>query len=179
MGATTSSATGSPTSDQLHQQESRGKLVIVGITGAIIGALGSVAAVFFTPIADDWWQELKAFSYEIVEPDLGAEVSAKKGFTAKGTVRNLPRGESLWVLDRDNDGFYVAQSATFQGETWSARSAPLGEDDQRRPFESEFVLVRATPNCADSIRNAQDQFLKRMPKECVILETRFVRVTRP
>lgn len=149
-----------------------------GLAGVAIGAIATGATVFLTPVADDAWQQFKAFRYEIVEPAQSTDISSSQGFTTRGMAYNLPSGGLLWVLDRDSDGFYVAEPAHFYGNEWSATSAPVGDPSDGLPFDIQFVLVLATPDCSDSLRNAPDSFLRKLPAGCRVLETRFLRVTR-
>ncbi len=155
------------------------KLTGAWLAGVLTGVLGTVLAIPLTPITQTYWDRYIAFKYTITAPPQDQEVSASQGFRASGTVENLPLGESLWVLDRDSTGYFVAQKAVIKDGTWSAVSAPLGGPTEPLPFEQQFVIVRATGNCADKLTNANDGYLEDLAEGCTILETRFVHAVRP
>lgn len=151
----------------------------VWLAGVITGVIGTLLTIPLAPITQTFWDRHIAFKYTVTAPRQDQEVSARQGFRASGTVENLPSGESLWVLDRESAGYFVAQRAVIKDDTWSAVSAPLGGPTETLPFEQQFVLVRATGNCADKLFNAANGYMEDLAEGCTILEARFVQAVRP
>ncbi|MFC9690020.1 hypothetical protein ACFTSF_15850 [Kribbella sp. NPDC056951] len=96
-------------------------------------------------------------------------ISSKEGLAAKGTVKNLPPGYSIWLMDRDDTDYSIAQSARISNETWIAESYPLGDPSQAVPYHMTVVVVRANGVCTSELRKRvrQDKYqMTDLPKGC-------------
>jgi hypothetical protein len=109
-------------------------------------------------------------------------VSAAAGFAAEGSVTNLPEGDSLWLMDRDDVSYTIDQQATVSGEVWTAVSVQVGDPGQKLPFGINAAIVQATSACAGKLRQAiqeeKDTF-PGLPEGCIEMASRQVRVIEP
>lgn len=91
---------------------------------------------------------------EIQSPDEGSVFGTGEEFRVSGSVRNLPQGDSVWLLavsaDAPNQDFYFANPdpvASNDGE-WA------DTDSYAVAGRREIVLVQAEPACDNLLRAA-------------------------
>lgn len=118
----------------------------------------------------------------IDSPRDGASVGSDAGVTLKGSVEMIG-GDTLWLVDRDPDGAYTADTAVdLTGpDTWSAQDSPIGDADEL-PQTLTILLIRADDRCAALLRrkvDAKDSSFDVLPGNCVVLDRVRVRVDRP
>jgi hypothetical protein len=106
-------------------------------------------------------------------------VSASQGFTAKGTVKNLPSGYTIWLMDEDQYGYTVDSQAAVSGGSWTAASYPVGNQGAALPFLMRAVVVVADAKCGPVLRHADssgNDDLDGLPAGCREVDGRDVSV---
>jgi hypothetical protein len=110
----------------------------------------------------------------------GNVVTASDGYAARGTVENLPAGDSIWLMDKDPYGYAIAEQATISDGEWAAESHPIGDEDVDVPFTIEAAAIWADTECANALResiNGRVWYIESLPRGCREVATTEVSVT--
>ncbi len=80
-----------------------------------------------------------------------ADVSATEGFIAQGTVEDMPLGDTIWLLTKDDGSFAVYGEASISGERWEFVAESV--EGSGVPFDVRAVVIWAKPDYANSLRD--------------------------
>jgi len=173
-----------------EQQDRSTRLLAAGISaGAVVVAalIAASAALIPTFLSD-------AASSQEPPPEPPAEititsveargdhegVSSRDGLQASGDVANLPKGSTVWLMDKDSSSYTVDQMAKISAGSWSAESHPVGDKTDVVPFAMEVAVILADSECAKSLKAEEsqgDSVMETLPPGCQEMDTREVRVT--
>lgn len=154
-----------------------GRAIVVCLVVAIVGAAPIIWAAY---INDDDPPQTSITIQSITARGNHKGISSQDGFVARGKVVNLPAGDSIWLMDKDETSYAIAQEAARDGSRWQAESHPLGDSGAVLPFDLTATMIWANAACADTLRAAirRDQWtLDSLPDGCREADSRKVTVT--
>jgi hypothetical protein len=114
---------------------------------------------------------------KITSPKNNDKISGQAGVLLHGTAKRLEKGYSIWVIDVSGDTYYRANERPIPVNrgNWEYLDRPIGET--RDPAGTTFRLgvVRASPECANSLQTARPDHgvvaFKELPRGCTIEDT--------
>lgn len=123
---------------------------------------------------------------EVRPADSQATISRSAGVVASGRYDPLDLGDSLWLMDDDGITYTIDGEADLSpnpllGNTWTARSVPIGD---KVGDVLKLAIVRADSDCANVLRERiasakpDAQQFSQLPTGCDALAKASVTVSR-
>lgn len=126
--------------------------------------------------------ELRVQITALISRDGRSGVSSAAGYKASGIAYGLLAGESLWLMDKDGNGYTIAQEVALVDHRWSAESYPVGDEGEDLHFTMGAAVVKADQECANALRTqmeTDEYWLSALPQGCLEMDTESIEVTRP